>query len=270
MPPNAPIVKAPAVAALALYLTLAGGCAALSKPAAGPATEPVRDAVLLAAPTLVVEVDYIAGKPPRPRALDIFERRLAFYTEHTGGIDLRVDDEIAAEEWEESAESIVALALAHGDLRPPEGAYLYVLYAPRWKRYRGYSYRVGRSAALDFPVLVAFTDQLRPVLWLTGVRQEASVLVHEAGHLLGLVTNDAHRDGGHCTNAWCLMYDGVDARSLAVHLFPTLFTGYLPTHFCRDCRADLWEGGRVPGLQRLPGMPTAERPGCDPNWEEGS
>ena len=265
-----PIIETPFIAALALWLSLAGGCAALTKPAAGPTSDSFRDADLLEAPTLLVEVDYIAGEAPRPRALRIFERRLSYYCEHTDGIEVRVDDEIGAGEWDGSAETIVALAQAHADHRSTDGAYLYVLYAPSWKRYRGYSFRVGRIDALDFPVMVAFTDQLKPVLWLTGVRQEASVLVHEAGHVLGLVTDDGHRDGGHCTNAWCLMYDGVDARSLAVHLFPTLFTGYLPTHFCRDCRADLWEQGAVPGLQRLPGMPTPERPGCDPNWEESS
>ena len=270
MQPTDPILRTSLIAALAGWFSLAGGCAALTKTAAGPACESYRDNALLDAPTLLVEVDHIAGETPRPRALKIFERRLGFYGEHTDGIEVRVDDEIPADEWEESAEAIVALALAHADHRPADGAYLYVLYAPRWKRYRGYSFRVGRVAALEFPVMVAFTDQLKPVLWLTGVRQEASVLVHEAGHVLGLVTNDAHRDGGHCTNAWCLMYDGVDARSLAVHLFPTLFTGYLPTHFCRDCRADLWDEGVVPGQQRLPGMPTPERPGCDPNWEESS
>jgi len=267
---NDPNAETPLIAALALCLSLVGGCSALTKPAAGPASESYRDVGLLEAPSLWVEVDYIAGQEPRPRALRIFERRLDFYTEHTDGIELHVDDEIPADEWDQSAEAIVALAQAHADERPADGAYLYVLYAPRWKRYRGYSFRVGRVAALEFPVMVAFADQLKPVLWLTGVRQEASVLVHEAGHVLGLVTNDAHRDGGHCTNAWCLMYDGVDARSLAVHLFPTLFTGYLPTHVCRDCRADLWGEGLVPGQQRLPGMPTPERPGCDPNWEEGS
>jgi hypothetical protein len=254
-----------------LVLSLMCGCAALSKPATGPTTPSFRDEPLLesSAATLLVEVDYLRGSEPRPRALRILSDRLAFYCDKPGGIEILVDDEVPAEAWQPDPEVIRELILTHADERPEEGAWLYVLYAPSWKRYRGYSFRVGRLGDdVDFPAFTVFTDQLRPILWLTGVRQEASVAVHEAGHVLGLVTNDDHRDGGHCTNAWCLMYDGVDARSLAVHLFPTLFTGYLPTHLCRDCREDLWPDGRVPGQRRLAGMPTEERPGCDPIWKD--
>jgi hypothetical protein len=250
---------------------LVGGCAALSKPPAGPSSTPYRDDVLLDAghPTLLVEVDYVAGAEPRARALRIFRDRLGFYCDKPDGIEIRVDDEVPADSWEASHESVARLALEYADEAVGETAYLYVLYAPSYKKFRGYSYRTGRLGEdVEFPAMVVFAEQLRPILWLTGVRQEASVLVHEAGHVLGLVTNDDHRDGGHCTNGWCLMYDGVDARSLAVNLFPTLFTGYLPTHVCRDCRDDLWDGAPPPGIQRLPGMPTAESPGCDPSWKE--
>lgn len=258
--------------ALILVLGIvASGCAALSKPPVGPTSPSYRDEGLLQAqhPTLLVEVDHVAGSEPRDRALRIFRERLDFYCDKPGGIEIRVDDEVPADAWEPSHEAVARLALEYADEDPGDAAYLYVLYAPSYKKFRGYSYRPGRlGTAVDFPAMVVFADQMKPILWLTGVRQEASVLVHEAGHVLGLVTNDDHRDGGHCTNSWCLMYDGVDARSLAVNLFPTLFTGYLPTHVCRDCRDDLWEGLPPPGIQRLPGMPTADAPGCDPSWKE--
>ena len=249
----------------------ASGCAALSKTPAGPATEPYHDTDLLEASrsAMLVELDYIAGSEPRDRALKIFGQRLAFYCDKPDGIEIVVDDEIDVVEWEASHESVARLALEHADLDSGDRAYLYVLYAPSYKKFRGYSYRPGRlGSEVTFPAMVVFAGQLKPILWLTGVRQEASVLVHEGGHVLGLVTNDDHRDGGHCTRGWCLMYDGVDARSLAVNLFPTLFTGYLPTHYCRDCRDDLWDELPPPGIRQLPGMPTAERPGCDPNWKE--
>jgi len=257
-----------------LFMGLAlavGGCAALSKPASGPTSPSYRDETLLDEeyPSLLVEVDHVAGSEPRARALRIFANRLNFYCDKPGGIEILLDDEIASDAWEPSHESVARIVLEHADEEPTDRAYLYVLYAPSYKKFRGYSYRPGRLGSdVPYPAMVVFADQLNPILWLTGVRQEASVLVHEAGHVLGLVTNDDHRDGGHCTNAWCLMYDGVDARSLAVNLFPTLFTGYLPTHVCRDCRDDLREGRPPPGIRRLPGLPTAERPGCDPSWKE--
>ncbi len=248
---------------------LAGGCAALSKTPAGAPTAGVRDGTLLDpdVPALRIEIDYVEGSEPRPRALRIYEQRMAFYCDKPGGIEVVVDDEIPAAEWEASKQTLVALARKYADERDSSRAYLYLLYAERYEKYRGYSYRSGTlHRDLDFPVCAIFTSQLEPILWLTGVRQEASVLVHETGHAFGLVTNDGHRDGGHCTNSWCLMYDGVDARSAFVHLFPTLFTGYLPTHFCADCRADLWGDQRVPGRRAIPGLPTPERPGCDPAW----
>ena len=246
-----------------------GGCAALRKPAAGPTSDGYRDAVLLDAslPTLVVEVDYLGDDRPRPRALRILGDRLAWYCDKPGGIDVQVGDAIPADRWEASRSRIEELVEEFAGGAPDGSAYLYTLYAPEYKKFRGYSFRPGvLSEDVEFPVIVAFTSQLKPILWLTGVRQEASVLVHEAGHVLGLVTDDGHRDGGHCTNSWCLLYDGVDARSLFVNLFPTLFTGYLPTHFCLDCRQDLWGAERVPGRRGIRGLPTDERPGCDPIW----
>lgn len=255
---------------VALLPLLGGGCAALMKPAVGPTTDGYRDGPLLdpELPRLVVEIDYVEGDEPRPRALRIFADRLAFYCDKPDGVSIQVDDAIPADRWEASRDRIVELVHEYAD-GPQEGAaYLHALYVPLYKKFRGYSFRRGVLADdIDFPVILAFTSQLKPILWLTGVRQEASVLVHEAGHVLGLVTDDGHRDGGHCTLSWCLMYDGVDARSLFVNLFPTLFTGYLPTHYCSACRDDLWPGRRVPGQETIQGLTTPERPGCDPVWE---
>ncbi len=258
------------VAVLAALPLAGGGCAALTKPAAGPTTESYRDVSLLeaSADRLVVEVDYVEGGEPLPRALRIFADRLAFYCDKPGGISIEVGDAIPADRWEQSRDRIVELTREYAGGPSGDAAYLYALYAPAYKKFRGYSFRRGvLDEDIEFPVIIAFSSQLKSILWLTGVTQQASVLVHEAGHVLGLVTDDGHRDGGHCTNSWCLMYDGVDARSLFVNLFPTLFTGYLPTHYCDDCRADLWGEQRVPGQRSIAGLPTAENPGCDPVWE---
>jgi hypothetical protein len=100
--------------------------------------------------------------------------------------------------------------------------------------------------------MALFTDKIPGVLWVTKPHQQGAVLLHEVGHLLGLVTNDAHRDGGHCTNSWCVMYDGVDWRSGAVFALPALFAGQIPTRFCGECRHDLWGDSVLPG-RRKPG-----------------
>ena len=114
-------------------------------------------------------------------------------------------------------------------------------------------------------LIYLFSGAIKPLAWITGTKQEASVLIHELGHTMGLATDPGHSARGHCTNAHCLMYDGVDVRTFFLYFFPTLFTGYLPLDFCSDCRSDLWEddGGIPPGQREGEGR--ASRPPARPS-----
>ena len=243
-----------------LALMLAGvGCATLPRPS-GPPAPAWRDARMLDAEDaerLLVEIDRVAGTNPRPRALRMFLSRLRFYADKPGGIELIVDDVIDADRYEESGAAIRRLArsVRSESTRPPSSlAVLHVLYAPRYANYRGYAWSrpvMGKySARYGAALVLVLQDRLKPIAWVTGARQEASVLTHEFGHTLGLVGDPGHGMQGHCTNAWCSMYDGVDARTLFLYFWPTLLTGYLPLSFCADCLADLYPDGAPPPGRR--------------------
>ncbi len=255
---------------LALFLLSTPGCALLQRPAEGGMKEPVRDSRLLdpAFPRLRIEVDRVEGVVPRSAALASFRESLAFYVDKPSGVEVVMDETLPKDQWDGSSDGLKRLVSQHFQgSGEQDTADIYILYAPSWKKYRGYCYRGGTlSPSVPFPVMVILADSLKPILWLTGTTQEHAVLVHEAGHALGLVTSPHHAVEGHCTQGWCAMYKGVDLRSGLVWLLPALFAGELPTHYCRACRGDLWPQGLAPGLRAVPGLPDPEHPGCDPQW----
>ena len=232
--------------ALVLLVALAlAGCATLPHPD-GPEGPSLRDARLLdpEPPGLLIELDRVEGSEPRARALARFLRRAAAYVNKPGGLELVVDDVVPAKDYEAKSSRIRALAARVRSLgNPPGQQVLHLLYAPELGKYRGYAWR--REAMERYgrryraPLVAIFADRLRPIAWISGATQEASVLVHEVGHTFGLATDPGHSHEGHCTNGWCSMYNGVDARSAFFAFFPTLFAGQLPVAYCRDCRDDL-------------------------------
>ena len=239
------------------------GCASLPRPS-GPEQPAWRDVrVIEPAPAsrLLVEIDRVEGTQPRPRALRKLALHLREIADKPGGISFVVDDVIPAERWQESDRVIRGLARSFRSLEQPTPgslATVHVVYGPRFHGYRGFAWTrkvMGRTAPrYEASLILVLQERLRSILWITDVRQEASVLVHEFGHTLGLVGDPSHGSDGHCTNGWCSMYDGVDARTFFLYFFPTLFTGYLPLRYCADCRDDLYpeHEGVPPGKRSAP------------------
>jgi hypothetical protein len=224
-------------------------CAALQKRPAGPQSTPYRPATLLdpSTPRLLIEIDYVEGYAPKPGALKLLAKRMELYLDKPGGIEIVLDDVLPREAWTGTAANIAKNIRAHAQPPTDGSAYIYAISGPDYKTFRGMSYRPGEIRGVDFPAMALFKDKIPGILWVTRSRQEGAVLLHEVGHLVGLVTNDAHRNGGHCTNGWCLMYSGVDWRSGLIYALPTLFAGQIPTKFCKACRQDLWADQELPG-----------------------
>jgi len=245
---------------LSMNLRIAGvlvvllcGCGAFRRPVGKVKEQPYRSQSILEAdsPSLVVEIDYLEGHAPSPVSVRLLGRRLALYTDKPEGIRIHVDDEIPAKRWDGKRSTMRALVEAHAE--PPSGnvGYIYLMYLPGFRNYRGLSFQPRKlSKRFNHPLAFVYPGRLRGRLWVTRQRQESSVVVHEVGHLMGLVSHPEHYVDGHCTNSWCLMYDGLDARSVVLHSLPTLFWGYLPTRFCRACRRDLWPDGKLPGRKK--------------------
>ncbi len=80
---------------------------------------------------------------------------------------------------------------------------------------------------------------------------EATVLVHEVGHWLGVPARDHHRSAAstsHCTHARCVMFKGIKQNPVGAVL-ANLRTG-IPLRFCPDCAEELAEMRRRRQAQR--------------------
>lgn len=244
------------MAALAMGL-LTTGCFCRTKPAIDPTRidrtrRPEMNRALLGGEgpaRLVVHVDWIEGAQPEDYALRELRKWLVRETGRPreaievvrGGLVVREPGE---------GEAAIEATVEKNAVPPPDTHFVYVLYWDRWLRYRGVYFPArGLDRRIHHETVVIFVDPIeaQSLLWLTRRKVEAAVLVHEFGHGAGLVTSGAHSDGnGHCSNASCRMYWGVDRRSIRKNLFPVLCRGVLdPGDFCSECDADL-AGGRTP------------------------
>lgn len=205
-------------------------------------------------PSLRIEVDWYADYRPGEKAIAALKKCAAMYCSKPGGIEVVVDDPFTLEQalvptGEEGTDGdagdldIAALA----DHRPADHGtyYLHVIYLGRghFKDTRRSSLLGAADVAADGSALILmFREAIdrAAFLWIRPGAVERQVLLHEFGHVMGLVSSPAHSsDGYHCINPGCAMYRGVDVRSVLVNLIPGLFLGRLPNGFCHECKADL-------------------------------
>ncbi len=195
---------------------------------------------------LVVEVDYVETHPPSQAALALLETRLAERLNKPGGIVLFVDDAIPPVVSPTTRKQISALEARHRDFRAEgDQAAIYVLYlngeftndTEVWNA-TGLAY--GPSSFCIFKETV---DQVASRL-VAPVEVERATLVHELGHLLGLVNfgtpmvenheDPAHR--GHDVNVLCVMHHEIETANVRV----LLENGGAPfDDFDAECIADL-------------------------------
>ncbi len=97
--------------------------------------------------------------------------------------------------------------------------------------------------------LFLFPEKIRrqAQMWIAPWRVERAVLVHEVGHVLGLVSHPDHQEKGnprHCTEPQCVMAHQ-RLRSQLYNALPALFAGKIPDAYGPKCRADIETAKRV-------------------------
>lgn len=195
---------------------------------------------------LVVEVTAVEGKGPRPEAIDLLKTRLGEVLSKPDGIEIRGAQTIPASNTEYSIKEIAELEDRYRKVRSDrEGpvASVHVLYingrirndAPNVETL-GAAYRA--SSIVMAPDTIERASN--PVL--SADKIERAVLVHEFGHVLGLVnigyrSPRDHEDPehpGHSKNRASVMYWAVNSFDVA-----NILAGDLPTTFDADDKADL-------------------------------
>ena len=212
-------------------------------------------------PRLYVEVDAVEGCIPDEAKLNKLRDFLTTYCEKPRGIDIVRSDVIPRA----AAQGIPARALARRFLNgPPENAaapspaFMYVLFydqglsdktvpqtaqahakTPRHKRGLNKNPHVD---LLPYPSAIFINTRYGP----KSVRNE--LLVHEAGHVLGVAGRPIYASGYHCLDRSCLMY-----KTLYVHI-GRLLLGRDPMtqrQICPRCVAELTESQQQPAPYKL-------------------
>jgi tetratricopeptide (TPR) repeat protein len=205
---------------------------------------------------LIVEVDWVEGCKPKPKALTALQKTIDRYTDLGDNAEIILDDVIPWDRWDTvrttGTTSLVKEYLDHlpGDEQGTEVVYL--LYAPK----SGPLYGVARTWEFEKDDrfirargIMMFCRQFEEnsVLWITAAKAERSTLVHEFGHVLGLVSNPAHMhlgNGPHCRNPGCVMTHP-RPRTIVYNFLPALFAGQIPKKYCADCRKDIHKAKQI-------------------------
>ncbi|MGA2657102.1 MAG: hypothetical protein ABSH34_06240 [Verrucomicrobiota bacterium] len=209
--------------------------------------------------SLYVEVDAVAGTEPSDAVLEQLRQFLAKYCDKPGGIRIERDTIIPREKARGIPHEVLACRYLNG---PPANssnsapAFIYILYydsrlsaspaaAPRRPAPKDLSLQPEfgwvnpiepHVHLLPFPGVI-FID--RRFLACCPRSLEGLLLMHEAGHLLGLAQNPSHGVNNHCTKNTCLMQP-----KLLVDIPRALFSKQktLQTNLCKLCAADLTKG----------------------------
>lgn len=273
------------VLAIASLLTaLAAGCGGSSSASNGPRTQ-VGDLALdyitkKNYPALKVEIDYIQGFGPSLDAMNrcraIWEQRI----DKPGGIDFVITTEIpfsaARTQWQMG--DIMALESQYrknwtGDAQNKNTAVIWVVYLNGASEFDTATTRaLGVSYGGAETAIFRENIERTTLLENTSTRDvvEAMVLVHEGGHLFGLVNGginmvNGHEDphsSRHDANQDCVMFHQIETADTA-----RLLTNP-PIDYDLQCRLDLFTAGDTidppatepePGPAPLPGPRAGDR-----------
>ena len=204
---------------------------------------------------LRVRVFYEPGLAPEPAALAFLERRLLERVHKPGGVLVELAGELGASQERVRGEVEVRRLAAALPSSGEEGRYtIDVLYlAGSSSADDGHGHETQLGSSVGARTIAVYVEEVRrsSTSSLNPVELEGALLVHEAGHLLGLVglglpLTAPHADRtrpGHCVNSPCVMNARSPFWSGQKIQLGIALTGGGPPDFCPDCQADLRAGG---------------------------
>lgn len=182
--------------------------------------------------SLVVEVDYPASRPPKPAALSLLQDRLQERCDKPDGVTILLDDAIPDDDIppESSVEDLEDLEATYRDFYSDQGtgtAVIYLLYLTGSSNLDGRSTAVlGLSYHGGSIALFVDTAEQGPDPFVTTAEVEGTGIVHECGHLMGLVNGtvpmqvnheDAHHEA-HDADPECVMFWIINVPQLAPNI----------------------------------------------------
>ena len=186
-------------------------------------------------PRLEIEIDAVVGAEPTPADVRALQAFFETYCRKPGGVTVRIDPPIATDAAKDLTAQNLAGRYCDGP-RQPDSAFAYFLFYD--SRLAGVKSTEPFTTRTPYPGAV-FIDQRYVRQWARwpGTSKAPGLMIlHEAGHVLGLASNKSHGDGKHCANTHCLMNVHIYIRP-----FRILFPGpVIPQKaFCADCLRDL-------------------------------
>lgn len=183
---------------------------------------------------LEVEIDVVQGTAPSSGELRELQAFLERFCDKPGGITLKIDDLIPRRLAATRGVESLALEYCRGPT-DPQAAYLYLIYYDTRLR--------GPGVSVDKPAF----SHLFPTIYIDrGYRIRGNpypstfaraVLLHEAGHALGLCASDNHHGAeGHCIDEKCLM---APALHFSIPRFFMLRNPWVNRALCGDCVDEL-------------------------------
>lgn len=196
--------------------------------------------------SLTVEIQYMAGFKPAPKTLDYLRKFLQTYLNKPKGIKIVLRQLPGVHNDTLSKDEVLAIEMAERrEFVTNDNITIFILFTNGvhpGNKILGMAYR-NTSAVVYGEAINRYFSRAGK---LTRQELETAVLLHEIGHLLGLVNRGSlpetqhidlvHND--HCNNKSCLMYHSVETKNLS----STLLKGNIPI-FDANCINDLIANG---------------------------
>ena len=196
---------------------------------------------------VIIEIDYVEDYRPSAQAQDILRNRIDRYCDKTEETVI-FQDAISTSQTQYTDDDITNLEERHRTYdKTSSDIVIYILYLngeySKNDNVLGLAY--GPSSMAIFKEKI---DSISIPVWainqVDSTDYEASVLVHELGHLLALVNINYNSERNHesvyqhhCVHEECVMYHSVESASI-VNLV-TQESPKPPSDFCNDCKDDL-------------------------------